>query len=256
MRDISKKKFVENIYCSFFEGIQTGKFTMTSRMQEAVELNDVRRVLKRERTYMMHGTPRWIRDGLQCVSIYDELFSEVAYEYEYLNMLLDYANIRNANIVNCDFQLAKIGCGNADVSNMIKNYTNIRIECKKVIGELPHLTSLQDVITLKEKRGSDITRLRRVLGEFEETIRSAGKEQAMRKIQHDIELATRDLNRNIPRLTKVGNWTTMLSVPITVAEGLLHSLPVAGLPTGVIGAASLIGSKIMEKNSRWVQIVR
>lgn len=256
VRGISKKKFVENIYHAFFEGMQTGKFAMTPKMQEAIELSEVKRVLKRAHNYMRDGTPKWIRDGLQRVSIYSELFSEVAYEYEYLNMLLDYANLRNANIVNCDFQLAKIGCGNADISNMLKNYTNIRIECKKAIGELPHITSLQDVITLKEKRGDDITRLRCVLGEFEETIRSAGKEQAIRKIQHDIQLATKDLNRNIPYLTKVGSWTTILSVPITVAEGLLHSLPVVGFPTSVIGAASLIGSKIMEKNSRWVQIVR
>lgn len=256
VRGISKKKFVENIYRAFFEGMQTGRFTMTSRMQEAIELSDVRRALKREHFYMMHGTPKWIRDGIQCVSICDELFSDVAYEYEYLNMLLDYANKQNANIINCDYQLAKIGCGDADVSNMLKNYANIRIECKRAIGELPHLTSLQDVIALKEKRGSDITRLRRVLGEFEETVRSDGKEKAMRKIQHDIELATKDLNRNIPHLTKVGNWATILSVPITVAETLLHSLPVAGFPAGVIGTASLIGSKIMEKNSGWVQIVR
>lgn len=170
-------------------------------------------------------------------------------------MLLDYANSRNANIINCEYQLAKIGCENTDISNMLTNYATIRLECKNIIGTLPRMNSLKDVLELKDKRHKEIFKLRQVLTEFENTVRHSGKRAAIEKVNRDIQLAVKDLNNSSSLFSKIGTWTTMLSVPVTVAEAMLHSPPIIGLPIGLLGTAALVDSKIKEKNN-WVHIMR
>lgn len=256
VKGISKRKFAENIYDAVFTMVEKGKLNFSPKMCEAFEKSEIRYDLSRKKIYESFDFPEDHKDFLlKKITLWTYLCGEIQYEYEYLNMLLDYANSRNANIINCEYQLAKIGCENTDISNMLTNYATIRLECKNIIGTLPRMNSLKDVLELKDKRHKEIFKLRQVLTEFENTVRHSGKRAAIEKVNRDIQLAVKDLNNSSSLFSKIGTWTTMLSVPVTVAEAMLHSPPIIGLPIGLLGTAALVDSKIKEKNN-WVHIMR
>jgi len=258
VKGLSKRKFAENIYDAFFEAAEKGKALFSPEMVKAFEKSELTYDVRREIAYnTKHYFPKEsIEFLMKNLDLWTYLSHQIAYEYEYINMLLDYANERNANIVNCEYQLAKIGCENMDISSMVKNYATIRVECKNIIGTLPKLNSLQEVLELKSNNHKSIVRLRQVLSEFEDTLRHSGGDNAIKNIKHDVELAVKDVNRKSSSLSKIGAWTTILSVPISIAEALLGSLPVVGIPIGLLGTTALIATKHIEHKNSWVHVVR
>ena len=248
IKDLSKAKFAENIYDTFFTEVESGGSVQTPKMRKAMQIARDRYSLSQKTLSVQQNMSDADRAIFSKFSTLDALLSgEIAYEYEYLNMLLDLSNERSANIVNCEYQLAKIGCSDSDMSIMLDNYATIKVECKNMIGALPKLNSLLEVIDFKNKKRKEIARLRNVLSEFEDIVRTSGRDVAIKNIKHDAELAVRDLNRNISTLAKIGCWTTILSVPITIAESMLHIPPVIGLPVGILGTGSLISSIVTKK---------
>ena len=252
---ISKKAFAENLYDGFFTSKATGKVVFSPDMNKAIEKAIARKKIQR----ICHYTTSNIGFDSYLINdklLFYEFWESIASEYEYLNMLLDIVNNHNANLINCEYPLAKIGCETFDISHMLNNYATVRIECKDIINMLPKPESLIDVIKLKEKKRKEIHKLQQVLSEFEHTVRYSGKAEAIEKIRHDAKLAVKELNQGLDYLSKVGTWTTVLSVPISVAENLLHIPSVIGIPIGITGTVALLSAKIKEKNNGWINIIR
>jgi hypothetical protein len=132
----------------------------------------------------------------------------------------------------------------------------IKIECKNIIGTLPKLNTLHDVIKLKENKHRDIVRLRQVLGDFEMLLRITNNKDALSRIMRGIQTAKNDLNKGSGAFAEIGKWITILSVPIAIAETLLFNAPLIGLPLGVLGAMSVAGTSLLERKNGWINVIR
>lgn len=255
IKTISKRRFAENLYDAFFASKATGNIQLSPDMKKAVDLVIARKKRQRELHYSIHNIE--YDDYLtNNALLFYEIWENIASEYEYLCMLLEMAYERNAYFINCEYRLDKIGCEKTDMSYMLDDYATICIECQDIIRMLPKPTSLIDVIRIKESKEKEIRRLRQILSEFESTVRSSGKADAIKSVRHDAQLAVKDLNQGISSLTKVGKWTTMLSVPIAIAEDLLHMHPFVGVTVGTVGMMALIQTEIKKRNSGWINILR
>lgn len=133
-------------------------------------------------------------------------------------------------------------------------YQTIRVACEELFGELPVLTSIDDVLRIKDENQKDIIRLREVLGGVEESLRECHL-SGISKAKHDVELAVRDLNANA-KYDKVATWATYLSLPVGIVETLLTLLPVCGITCSALGTAATLASKQTVRQNSWIQIVR
>ncbi len=133
-------------------------------------------------------------------------------------------------------------------------YQILRISIESLIGKLPRVETISDVIRLKDKKGKDITRLREVLSGIELNLRD-GRLTGLSKAMAEIEKATKELNEG-EDLGKVNRWTTYLSLPVGVIEAVLGLPPVAGFTLGLVGAASTLKADRAKARNDWLQIVR
>jgi len=257
VKEISKSDFVENIYNAYFTKKTNGNTMFSSGMEKAFDLSASEYRERQENRLASRTISKEIKDALRKNNtLWSFLSTCISYNYEKLNMLLDYANERNAVIMNCEYSLDKIGCYDYDSSSLISNYATIKAECKDIIGKLPEVTTLHELIDLKESKRNAIYRLRSVLNEFEDTLRNSGKESAIKKIKHDTELAVKDLNQGVARLETVSEWTLILAISCNIAEIIISGFPSLSLPIDIIGATALIKSKYMKKKNSWVNIIR
>lgn len=187
---------------------------------------------------------------------YTDLAQLVISSYERLCWQLEISSNRDAYIINCDYQLSKIGCDNyqKDISSYLNSYKILKYECSKIIGNLPKMNSLHDVFEMKEKRKNDIKNLNDVLEQLEYTLKNNGKEQTVIKASNEVKKASDALNKRND-LASVGKWTTLLSVPVSLAE-ILCGLPPIGLSLSVIGTGTCIVDKIIKRRNGWCEIVR
>lgn len=135
-----------------------------------------------------------------------------------------------------------------------KAYQILRLSFKEKIQNLPKLSSIQEVILLKETKEKEIIRLREVLAEVEKSYRE-GREQAIAKSEHNIELALKDLNSG-QNLEKVAKWATYLSVPIGITESLLGIPSILGVLTGVTGSMTTYNAINKQSRSGWLGVIR
>lgn len=187
---------------------------------------------------------------------YTDLAQTILGAYQQLCWQLEISSKKNAYIINCDYQLSKIGYDNytKDINAYLESYKILKCECSKIIGSLPRMDNLYEVFELKEKRKNDIKNLREVLCQLEYTLKSEGKEQAIIKASNDVRKAAESLSKR-NKLSLVGKWTTLCSVPIGVAE-LLCGLPPVGLALSAVGAGICITDEVLKKRGSWCEIVR
>lgn len=178
--------------------------------------------------------------------------------YESLCWQLEISSNKDAAIIDCDFQLANIGCEEYtnDISNSMKAYNILRIECGKIIGTLPQMNSIQEVLRIKEQRKNDIHNLKQELARLEYELRSGNPIKAVEKAAKDIEKASKALSKgNITK--KVTKWTNIFSIPIEIAS-LYMGHPEIAIGTGVVDiigkASSAIEASIIDKN-KWFEII-
>lgn len=187
---------------------------------------------------------------------YTDLAQLVISSYERLCWQLEISSNRDAYIINCDYQLSKIGCDDykKDINLYLDSYKILKYECSKIIGNLPKMNSLKDVFELKEKRKNDIKNLKDVLEQLEYTLKNEGKEQTIIKASNEVKKASNALNKR-NELAFVGKWTTLFSVPVSLVE-MLCGLPPIGLSLSVIGTGSCIVDEIIKRKNAWCEIVR
>lgn len=135
------------------------------------------------------------------------------------------------------------------------SYLMLKIKCEDAIGELPVLDTFNDLVALKNHNARDIHRLRDVLSEFEERIRTDGQERAIRLLTEDIQKASKELAKKHPS-KKIAKFIQYLAVPVGIAEALTSSPPIASLTIEAIGTLSALASDIHKDKNNWLNIVR
>ena len=187
---------------------------------------------------------------------YTYLMELIRSEYERLCWQLKISAEQDAYIINSEYKLSHIGCDiyEKNISTYMESYRILKCECAKLIGTLPHIESIEEAISLKEKRGHDIKNLREVLDNLENVLKNDGKESAIIKAANDVKKASSALSKR-NRINKVGEWTTLFSIPVAVMEMLLGGGVLGGILTAV-GTGVYIIDKKVERDNNWCEIVR
>lgn len=208
------------------------------------------------KTASNHRLDSYFTNGIKDKEFYIELFLSIIPMYEELCWELDISLKNNSYIINSKYELSKIGCDiySKDIKTQHKAYEIIKLECSKTIGNLPHMNNLTDVLTLKEKRKTDIKNLREVLNNLETVIKEQGTEKAVIKAANDVQKAAKSLSKG-NTLADVGKWLTLISVPVTVAE-ILYNLPPTSSLITVCGAGVCLNEQFNKNKGGWCEVVR
>ncbi len=176
-----------------------------------------------------------------------------------LMILLELSVTRNAVLTQSEFNLSGVDLG-GEVSKrklgdkFMDSYQILRVSYERLIGTLPKLDSIKQVLQTKEKRARDIRRLRLVINEIEDDLRT-GRRQALKKAEKEIRQASYELacgNRN----EKLAEWVAYFPVPVCIIEELLHFEPIASLGLGIVGTAAILSAKTAKARNGWLQVVR
>lgn len=249
--NISYKKIASEIY-----DISLGiKNKINKNIDNIIELNKFFFDLKNQNYYK-------VMDELNAPSVinrdrfYTDLYQLIKVSYEQLCWQLDISSKRDAYIINCEYQLSKIGCDDyqKDINTYLESYKILKCECSKIIGNLPKMNDLYDVFELKEKRKNDIKNLREVMHQLEYTLKNEGREQAIINASNDVTKAAKALSKR-NELSSVGKWTTLFSVPVGITE-ILCGLPPIGIALSTVGAGVCITDQIVKNKNSWCEIVR
>lgn len=133
-------------------------------------------------------------------------------------------------------------------------YKILKCEYANIIGTLPHMSSIEEALSLKEKRKNDIKNLREVICNLEDVLKAEGKEKTTIKAINDIKKASNALSK-CEIVNKIGKWTTLFSVPVGVIEMLLSG-GLIGLGISVVGTATCIIDEKIKRNNNWCEVLR
>ncbi len=187
-----------------------------------------------------------------------DITQELRVMYETLCWQLKISSDNDAAILNCEYQLANIGCESfsEDVSQGMEAYKLLRIECGKIIGTLPKVDSIQEIFQLKEKRRQDLHNLRQELSRLEEEIRLGNSEKAIEMAAKDLSKASKALSRG-NYVSQVTKWTNFFSIPLAAASLFLEN-PRMTIGAGVLSVigktTTFLDSTIRERN-KWFEII-
>jgi len=116
-----------------------------------------------------------------------------------------------------------------------------------VIGYLPKVDTLSQVLNMRNKKGPQLRALKNAVEEINLSFAS-GKKSAISKSIALIKKAEADLNR-FQEINKINSWTTYISLPVAVAETLVGILPVLGMGLGTMSVVNTyLAAKLDEKN--------
>ena len=178
--------------------------------------------------------------------------------YESLCWQLKISSENESAIMNCQFQLADIGCGSylGNAEDSMEAYKILRIECGKMMGTLPEVKNLQDVFRLKTKRRHDLHNLKQELSRLEYEIRNNGTESAVNKAALDISKASKALSTG-STVSKVNRWTNIFMIPLGIAS-LYLQYPQIAIGAGIITTAGRVTTEIgtiISNNNKWFEIL-
>lgn len=250
-RKVSYNKIISELYDFIFEIHDS----ISKNTMELLELNDIAYKLRnRKNINIMKNldAPNILIEGRFATDI----ISWVRLFYDQLCWQLKISSEQDAYIVNSEFQLSKIGCNiyEENINTYMDAYKILKCECANIIGTLPHICSIEEAISLKEKRKNDIKNLREVISNLENVLRTEGREKAILEATKDVRKASTALSK-CEKVNKIGKWTTLLSVPMGIAEMLLGG-GIGGFGLSVIGTATCLIDEKIKKNNSWCEIVR
>ena len=116
------------------------------------------------------------------------------------------------------------------------------------VNSIPKIENTNDLFRLFNHKY--MARFRMQLDEWRQALHE-GDTSALQKMQHDFELATKDL-ATVATMQKVGDILTVVSLPVGIAGLLMGGLPLDFAFTA-IGPALLGYSKLKEKRASWVK---
>lgn len=250
-RKVSYNKMISELYDFIFEIHDS----ISKNTMELLELNEIAYKLRNRKNINIMknlNAPNILIEG----RFVADIISWVRLYYDQLCWQLKISSEQDAYIVNSEFQLSKIGCNiyEENINTYMEAYQILKCECANIIGTLPHICSIEEAISLKEKRKNDIKNLREVISNLENVLRTEGREKAILEATKDVRKASSALSK-CEKVNKIGKWTTLLSVPMGIAEMLLGG-GIGGFGLSVIGTATCLIDEKIKKNNSWCEIVR
>ncbi|MCE5319461.1 MAG: hypothetical protein LLG04_19105 [Parachlamydia sp.] len=207
---------------------------------------------------------RWEKQGFSRQFVVEKLFPQWWMDQwvqptETLMTLLDMSEKQDAALLQKAFQFGFIdSCGVVEGLNAaqgtVGSYGILRACYEEAIGSLPRVSSLAEVLRLKEKRSKDIRKMRCVLSEIEQALRQ-GEAAAVVTAMKYLRKAARDLSRGTTT-GKVSRWATYLSLPVGIIEAYNGLPPVAGISIASAGVGSTLISDIAQSKNKWIQVIR
>lgn len=168
---------------------------------------------------------------------------------------LETSAMDNAVISGSDFDIRSISKFKLVEKNVANQcYEILKMELKNEIEMLPSFSSLKEVLIFKEKNRQGIERLRSVLDELEDLIRNGLSIQAVNRAKSDINKATKELSR-YHSLEKISKWSTLLSLPIGIAELYLNN-PLVGYSLTAISFINQISMDMCKRKNNWIYLIR
>ena len=191
-------------------------------------------VLNSDQVNKLHVLFGDVPDSITSKRFFTDISALLCVLYESLCWQLEISSNKDAAIIDCDFNLANIGCEEftKDVTTGMQAYSILRVECGKIIGSFPHLNSIQEVLQFKEKHRNDIHNLKQELSRLEYEIRAGNSKKAAEKAAEDIGKASKALCKS-QQISRVTKWTNVLSIPLGIASLFI------GEPEIAIGAGAL-----------------
>ena len=189
---------------------------------------------------------------------FTDVAATISCMYDELSWQLKISSENEATIMNCEYQLASIGCESftGEVDSAMNAYKLLSVECKNAMGTLPEVNSIQEVIKIKEKRQHDLRNLREVLSQLEYEIKNSGSISAINKAAKDISKASKALSVG-NRVSQITRWTNRFLLPLSVASIFMQNKEVA-IASGVIGVigrtATIVGDSISQRNN-WIELI-
>jgi hypothetical protein len=173
--------------------------------------------------------------------------------------LLDMSSMEKGILMQSEFKFNNIKMVNKlpdfkEGTRLIEGYQILRMSYEKIIGMLPALDNIDDVLKLKDKKHKEIKNLQEVLYVLELDVRN-GRVKAIRSSDKLISGAVKDLNRN-QKIQNVSKWITYLSVPIGIIETILQFPPIIGVSAGITSYGTTLFSSKIEKKNNWLSVIR
>ena len=194
---------------------------------------------------------------------YTHMSYHTALLYELLSWQLDLSNNHDSAIINSEFKLNLIGCEsyNGNIESSIEAYKILQVQCEKLIGVLPVVSNMREVLKLKETRRNDIKNLRQELSRIEQEIRDGRSEKAIEMATRSVEKASRALSLGND-VHKVSKWINRFAVPLGVAisiaglSGGIAPLTFVGSMIPTIGkAVEIVNEDIIRGRNKWFEIL-
>jgi len=251
--NINYSNFVSDLYDTIINGRK-----LSPKYNQVSEINRVLFNLRNEKFLLKAEIEKWPENLRADKRFYADVSRLIQRMYEDLCWQLQISSDNDATIMNCEYQLANIGCEMlaGDVESIMDAYKILRVECGKILGTLPEVKSIQEALHIKEKRHHDLHNLRQELAHLEYEIRNAGNIAAVEKAAKDISKASKALSIG-STVSKVNKWTTNLLLPMGIIS-MFSKSPEIAIGTGILTAAgrsaTIIGEKI-SKGNNWFELL-
>lgn len=180
---------------------------------------------------------------------------EVQQAYGTLCALLDLAVRKGAVLLQNDYDAERIativqqplqGPFRSDAYVLLKN------EWSALVPTLPKLTSIDDVLRIRDSNHRQIRRLREILDELELYLRDSDIRASRRAARH-AQAALSDLNRG-RLLARVGKYQSLIAAPFAVStSGIAQAI---GITSTVIGLAMIAAEERSERLHGWSSVIR
>jgi len=241
--DVSDLKFASILYDIVYSSMEEADI-LVEKYGHLLETNALRYDLK------CYINNREVRRG----ELYEMMVSFMVLEVE--KVLRDFELVRNEDTVILDppYAIDKLGVSSKSISDLSDIYGTLKIECNKMIPDLPAFNSIQEVFNYKEKNKKQIKRFRQEIDNLEKVLASDGREKMIIQATKDVEKSSKELFKL--EKTKVDTWCTFISLPATILEYYKNLPPVVSIPLSVIGISSFFHKKYVEDKHGWIRVIR
>lgn len=189
---------------------------------------------------------------------FTDIASHIITCYEDLSWQLHISSSNDSTIINCRYNLADIGCmalsEKAESTN--EAYRILRVECGRMIGTLPEVNSIQEVIQLKEKRHDDLRNLRQELSHLEFELKNGNSKSAIEKAAKDVAKASESFSKG-NKICAVNKWMSTFAIGMEAAalytQNPFFEIGAFLLTTGV-GAGIAYGEKVKAQGN-WFEMM-
>lgn len=245
----SDYKFADALYDMVYSTKEQQKY-FTKKFEE---FNKV--CLANKQYYDLMKTMKYGEDALTKDEFYTTLLELVLECVEPVLRDFELSIKFETEIMNPAYSLEKLGKRSGNLSDISDVYGTLKVECSRVVSQLPEFSSLKQTLDFKEKHYSDVKRLRSVVDELLYILQTENREAMITKASSDVEKAIKELNRG-QKLVNIDKWQIFLSLPAGVLEYYLSMPPIFSVPLSVYGISSYLTSRHIISKNNWVRVVR